>query len=107
MATPTLSIGRKIAAGGCMAVLALGVSAGAAAAQDQHSGGVAPSNGSNDAGSPSAAAAPAAAAPAAAGGSALPVTGSDVAGLVLLGVGAVAVGSGAVAVSKRRTRLSV
>ena len=39
-------------------------------------------------------------------GGGLPVTGSDVAGLVAVGAAAIAVGSGAVAVSKRRTRLS-
>lgn len=89
---------RIVAAGAFSAVLALG--AGTAAAQDQHSGGTSPNEEVKDTGVPTEV-----------GGTTvsrggLPITGSDVAGLVAVGAAAIAVGSGAVVVSKRRTRLS-
>ena len=90
---------RLVAAGAFSAVLALGV--GTAGAQDLHSGGVSPNDETADPGTP---AEVGGAATSSGGG--LPVTGSDVAGLVAVGAAAIAVGSGAVAVSKRRTRLS-
>ena len=95
----TTTIRRLVAASAFSAVLALGV--GTAAAGDQHSGGVSPNDdhegsGCTDRGE--------GAPPSSRGG--LPVTGSDVAGLVAVGAAAIAVGSGAVAVSKRRTRVS-
>ena len=80
------------------AVLALGV--GTAGAQDLHSGGVSPNEESSDPGGTSVAGT------STERGGGLPVTGSDVAGLVVAGAAAIAVGTGAVAVSKRRTRLS-
>ena len=90
---------RRIAAAGAFsAVLALGV--GTAAAGDQHSGGVSPTDITKDPGAPT----EVKGATVSRGG--LPVTGSDVAGLAAVGAAAIAVGSGAVAVSKRRTRVS-
>ena len=90
---------RRIAAAGAFsAVLALGV--GTAAAGDQHSGGVSPTDVTKDPGAPT----EVKGATVSRGG--LPVTGSDVAGLAAVGAAAIAVGSGAVAVSKRRTRVS-
>ncbi len=101
MSTSTSSSSRMrriVAAGAFCAVLALGV--GTAAAQDQHSGGTSPNEEVSDKGVPT----DVGAATVTRGG--LPITGSDVAGLVAVGAAAIAVGSGAVVVSKRRTRLS-
>jgi LPXTG-motif cell wall-anchored protein len=90
---------RRIAAASAFtAVLVLG--AGTASAQDQHSGGVSPNSGSRDPGGTEVLG------NTVTRGGGLPVTGSDVAGMVALGAAAVAAGAGAVTVSKRRTRLS-
>lgn len=96
--TSTSMMRRIVAAGAFSAVLALGV--GTAAAQDQHSGGVSPNEEVKDTGVQT----EVAGTTVSRGG--LPITGSDVAGLVAVGAAAIAVGSGAVVVSKRRTRLS-
>ena len=80
------------------AVLLLGV--GSASAQDQHSGGVSPNNQSRDPGTE-------VLGNTVTRGGGLPVTGSDVAGMVAIGAVAVTAGAGAVTASKRRsTRLS-
>jgi LPXTG-motif cell wall-anchored protein len=94
----TSTIRRLAGAAAFSAVLALGV--GTAGAQDLHSGGVSPNEESSDPGGTSVAGT------STERGGGLPVTGSDVAGLVVAGAAAIAVGTGAVAVSKRRTRLS-
>ncbi len=101
MSISTSSISRVrhlVAAGAFGAVLVLG--AGTAAAQDEHSGGVGGVDVPTDPGVPGD--------PGGSGArsTSLPITGSDVAGLVGIGAAAIAIGSGAVAVSKRRTRLS-
>jgi LPXTG-motif cell wall-anchored protein len=94
----TTTARRLVAASAFSLVLALGV--GSAGAQDLHSGGTSPNEETRDAGAPQTEV----------GGTTtsggLPVTGSDVAGLVAAGAAAIAVGSGALVVSKRRTRLS-
>jgi LPXTG-motif cell wall-anchored protein len=73
---------------------------GTAGAQDQHSGGVSPNNQSRDPGTE-------VLGNTVTRGGGLPVTGSDVAGMVAIGAAAVAAGAGAVTVSKRRSaRLS-
>jgi LPXTG-motif cell wall-anchored protein len=95
---------RIVAAGAFSAVLALG--AGTAAAQDQHSGGVSPNEEVKDTGVNPTAVAKTEVAGTSVSRGGLPITGSDVAGLVAVGAAAIAVGSGAVVVSKRRTRLS-
>lgn len=92
------SVRRIVAAGAFSAVLALGV--GTAAAQDQHSGGNSPNKEVKDPGVST----ELDGTTASRGG--LPITGSDVAGLVAVGAAAIAVGSGAVVASKRRTRPS-
>jgi LPXTG-motif cell wall-anchored protein len=80
------------------AVMLLGV--GSASAQDQHSGGVSPNNQSRDPGTE-------VLGNTVTRGGGLPVTGSDVAGMVAIGAVAVAAGAGAVTASKRRSaRLS-
>ena len=89
---------RIVAAGAFSAVLALG--AGTAAAQDQHSGGTSPNEEVKDKGVPTEVDSTTVSS------AGLPITGSDVAGLVAVGAAAIAVGSGAIVVSKRRTRLS-
>ena len=98
--TTTTHLRRIAAASAFAAVLAIGASAGPAVAQDQHTGGVSPNDESVDPGGPQAEGTNASR------GGGLPVTGSDIAGLVALGATAVATGAGAVAISKRRTRLS-
>jgi LPXTG-motif cell wall-anchored protein len=88
---------RLLAAGATSVLLALGT-AGVASAQtapDQHSGGVSPNDQSRDPGV-------AVSGETVSRGSGLPVTGSDVAGLLAVGAGAVAVGSAAVVASRRR-----
>lgn len=98
--TSTHRLRRIVAAGAFTAVLALG--AGTAAAGDQHSGGVSPNSETADPGAPQTEVK----GTTVTRGGGLPVTGSDVAGLVAIGAAAIAAGTGAVAVSKRRTRLS-
>lgn len=90
---------RFAAAGALTAGLAIGLGAGPASAGDQHSGGVAPNTETRDKGTEVGGVT-------VSRGGGLPVTGSDVAGLVAIGAAAVAAGSGALVVSKRRTRLS-
>lgn len=96
------TIRRLVIAGACSAALLVGLGTGPASAEDLHSGGTSPGDESVDPGDPG----DTAAIPLETGSGGLPVTGSDVAGLVALGAAAVAVGSGTVAVSKRRARLS-
>lgn len=105
MGTSNLSFRRisrfvGLSAGTAALLVSLGV--GPALAEDQHSGGVSPNEESVDPG----AGVPKVLERSVTRGGGLPVTGSDVAGLVGLGALAVAGGSGALAVSKRRTRLS-
>lgn len=92
---------RRLAAASAMgALLAIGT-AGAASAQtapDQHAGGIAPNTDSRDVGGP----VEVGGKTVTRGSGGLPVTGSDIAGLVALGAGAVAVGSTAVVASRRR-----
>jgi len=96
---PSISLARRLAAAGAFsAVLLLGV--GSAGAQDLHSGGVSPNTETRDPGQTEVAGV------STTRSAGLPVTGSDVAGLVAAGAAAIAVGSGAVVVSKRRTRVS-
>jgi LPXTG-motif cell wall-anchored protein len=87
---------RKMAAAGAIGVMLTIGSAGVAAAGDDHSGGVSPTTGGVDPGTEVkgnvVARDP--------GG--LPVTGSDVIGLVVVGAAAVGVGSTAVVASRRR-----
>jgi LPXTG-motif cell wall-anchored protein len=100
VSTSTSSTLRRLAAAGAFsAVLTLGV--GTAAAGDEHSGGVSPNEETSDPGTKTEVGGVSVTR-----GGGLPVTGSDIAGLVAVGAAAVAVGSGAVVVSKRRTRLS-
>ena len=80
----------------------VGLAVAPASAQDQHSGGSSPNDSSVDSGP----VVDDSSVSVGTSGGGLPVTGSDVAGLVALGAAAVAVGSGAVVVSKRRARLS-
>lgn len=96
----TTTARRIVAAGVVAAALTLGV--GTAAAQDQHSGGVSPNQVPADPGAP----AQAEVIPANESRGGLPVTGSDVAGMVVVGAVAVAGGSVVLAASKRRARLS-
>ena len=96
------TIRRLVIAGACSAALLVGLGTGPASAEDLHSGGTSPGDESVDPGDP----VDTAGISLDAGSGGLPVTGSDVAGLVALGAAAVAVGSGTVAVSKRRARLS-
>lgn len=106
MGTSFLSIsrlGQLAVAGTCAGLLVIGMTAGAASAQDLHSGGSSPNEEAVD---PGRAPTDVGGSTESGGGTSLPVTGSDVAGLVGMGVAAVAVGSSAVAVSKRRARLS-
>ncbi len=93
----TTGMRRIAAAGAFTAVLVLGV--GSASAQDQHSGGVAPNEESRDPGTE-------VLGNTVTRGGGLPVTGSDVAGMVAIGAAAVAAGAGAVTVSKRRAHAS-
>ena len=83
------------------AVLFVSLGVGPVAAQDEHSGGVSPNEESVD---PGVAGKVIERSQASGGG--LPVTGSDVAGLVGMGALAVVAGSGALSVSKRRARIS-
>ncbi len=99
--TTTTNLRRAAAATSLALVVSLGLGAGVAAAQDQHSGGTSPNTESRDPGTPTEVQGVTVSRD---GG--LPVTGSDVAGLVGLGAAAVAVGAGAVVVSKRRPRVS-
>jgi hypothetical protein len=98
----TSRLGRLAVTSACSTALAIGLGAGVASAQDLHSGGESPNEAAVDPGGNAIEV----------GGTTetrnggLPVTGSDVAGLVGLGVGAVVVGSGAVAVARRRVRPS-
>ena len=94
------SLRRVAAVGVFSAGLALG--AASAGAQDLHSGGVSPNVETRDAG---AAQTEVLGATTSRDG-ALPVTGSDAAGLAILGATAIAAGTGAVVASKRRARLS-
>lgn len=96
------TVRRLVVAGACSAALVIGLGAGPAMAGDQHSGGESPNDLSVDPGDPGGLAGRSVEA----GSGGLPVTGSDVAGMVALGAAAVAVGSGAIVVSKRRARLS-
>ncbi len=93
---------RLAVAGACSAALMVGLGAGPASAGDLHSGGTSPNHAAADPGDPG----DPAAISLETGSGGLPVTGSDVAGLVALGAAAVAVGSATVAVSKRRAHLS-
>lgn len=98
--TSSTTTARRIVAAGIVAAgLTLGV--GTAAAQDQHSGGISPNEEPTDQGI-----APQEVVPVNVSRGDLPVTGSDVAGLVVLGVVAVGGGSVALVASKRRARLS-
>ena len=93
---------RLVVAGACSAALVIGLGAGPAMAGDQHSGGESPTDLSVDPGDPGGSSGRSVEP----GSGSLPVTGSDVAGMVALGAAAVAVGSGTIVVSKRRARLS-
>lgn len=93
---------RLAVAGACSAALVIGLGAGPAMAGDQHSGGESPTDLSVDPGDPGVSSGRSVET----GSGSLPVTGSDVAGMVALGAAALAVGSGTIVVSKRRARLS-
>jgi LPXTG-motif cell wall-anchored protein len=90
---------RRFAATGAFAA-AVVLGAGTAGAQDQHSGGVSPNVDARDAGAPQTEVA------STSSSRGLPVTGSDVEGLTIIGVAAIAAGAGAVAISRRRTEPS-
>jgi LPXTG-motif cell wall-anchored protein len=94
---------RTLAASAFCSVLFAG--AGTASAQDEHSGGVSPNTETRDPGTAVAGNTVTREAGAAGNASSgLPVTGSDIAGMTLLGSVAVAGGAGAVAISRRRAR---
>ena len=97
---------RFVAAGIFSASLALGIAS--AGAQDPHSGGVSPNTETRDPGAPRADVLGASDSRGASDSSraGLPFTGSDVAGLAVLGATAITAGTGAVVLSKRRARLS-
>jgi LPXTG-motif cell wall-anchored protein len=96
---------RRLAAASAVGALLVIGTAGVASAQtapDQHAGGVSPNNESVDPGSPEVLGNTVTRG---SGGGGLPLTGSDVAGLVI--VGAAAIGAGATAVAASRRRASV